>query len=164
MDLFSNKHRSDCGNITLESLCACSALPFVEETVEMNGETYCEGALVDVLNFRRLLEHHPDLDEIWISRIVAERQVRPPHNMTEALANLCMLFAGALGEDNIELFRMHVERLPAGRKKPTIRELKTATEINFDWKHSNLDRGIVDGWRAVDEELKHRPADDRTAA
>jgi predicted acylesterase/phospholipase RssA len=163
MDLFSNKPGShkrapDCGRITLKSLCACSALPFVEETVEIDGDTYCEGALVDVLNFRKLLDHHPDLDEIWISRIVDERQVRPPRNMTEALDNLCMLFAGALGEDNVELFRMHIDALPPDRKKPTIRQLRTATDINFDWSHSNLDRAIRDGRRAVDEELKRGPA------
>src|SRR5262249_12733934 len=42
------------GPITAESLCACSALPFIEETVEIDGTTYCEGALVDTVNFEGL--------------------------------------------------------------------------------------------------------------
>jgi len=56
-------------SITSASLCACSALPYIEETVEIDGDIYCEGALVDTVNFERLLEDHPDLDEVWISRI-----------------------------------------------------------------------------------------------
>ena len=36
----------------------CSALPFIEGTVEIGGVTYCEGALVDTVNFESLLEEH----------------------------------------------------------------------------------------------------------
>lgn len=161
MDLFSNRHKDGYADITLESLCACSALPFVEETVEIDGKTYCEGALVDILNFRRLLHDH-HLDEIWISRIVDERQVRPPHNLTQALDNLCMLFAGAVGEDNLKLFHEHVDCLPP-EKRPKIRELKTATDINFDWSHANLDRGIRDGRRAAERLLKEIKAETTAA-
>ena len=154
MDLFSNKRKNGYGDITLQSLCACSALPFVEETVQINGQTYCEGALVDILEFHHLLDRHSDLDEIWISRIVDDRQVRPPRNLTEGLDNLCMLFAGAVGADNVALFRDHVDQLPSAQKKPQICELKTAQEINFDWSHSNLDQCIRDGRRAAEEALK----------
>ena len=31
--------------ITSGSLCACSALPYIEQTVEIEGDIYCEGAL-----------------------------------------------------------------------------------------------------------------------
>ena len=48
------------GSIDASTLCACSALPFIEGTVEINGVTYCEGALVDTVNFDSLLEEHPD--------------------------------------------------------------------------------------------------------
>jgi predicted acylesterase/phospholipase RssA len=157
MDLFSNERKEQKGNgdITLQSLCACSALPFVEETVEIKGQTYCEGALVDILEFHHLLDRDPELDEIWISRIVDDRQARPPRNLTEGLDNLCMLFAGAVGVDNIALFRDHIQQLPPTRKKPKIYELRTALDINFDWSHSNLDRGILDGRRAAQEALNH---------
>src|SRR5262249_2230233 len=46
LELFSNKHHGRYKNIDAQSLCACSALPFIEETVRINGDTYCEGALV----------------------------------------------------------------------------------------------------------------------
>jgi hypothetical protein len=46
------------------------------------------------------------------SRIVSREQVRPPENLTEALGNLCMLFAGALGDDDIRLFKYKAKRSP----------------------------------------------------
>src|SRR5262249_49853147 len=90
------------------TLCACSALPYIEETVEIdttqggsggNKSTYCEGALVDTVNFQSLLEEHGDLEEIWISRIVDSHQIRKPENLVDGLSNLCQLFAATVGED-----------------------------------------------------------------
>ena len=114
--LFSNREMQNTeeykGSIDARSLCACSALPFVEGTVEIDGVTYCEGALVDTVNFWSLLEEHhkPDdkLDEIWVSRIVDSKQVRKPENLHDALANLCQLFAATVGEDDVNLFKYHV--------------------------------------------------------
>jgi predicted acylesterase/phospholipase RssA len=101
IQLFSNRDprppsQNRYKRITPQSLCACSALPFVEETVEIDGEPYCEGALKDTVNFKDLLKdhHHPPhdpLDEIWISRIVDADQVRAPKDLHDALANLCHL-------------------------------------------------------------------------
>ena len=98
---------------THRTLCACSALPFVEGTVEIGGVTYCEGALVDTVNFESLLEEHhkpphDKLDEIWVSRIVNSKQIRKPENLHDALANLCQLFAATVGEDDVKLFKYHV--------------------------------------------------------
>lgn len=45
-----------------------------------------------------------------MSRIVDIRQVKAPRNITEALGNLCMLFAGALGDDDVKLFKFHAEK------------------------------------------------------
>jgi predicted acylesterase/phospholipase RssA len=100
------------GPISARSLCACSALPFIEETVEIDGTTYCEGALVDTVNFEGLVEYEKNgekLDEIWISRIVDSKQIRKPENLHDALANLCQLFAASVGEDDVKLFKYHVQ-------------------------------------------------------
>src|SRR5919109_59428 len=105
LQLFSNQEGDGYYDISLKSLCACSALPYVEQTVDIDGDTYCEGALVDTVNFKNLLEDHPDLDEIWISRIVDARQIRAPRNLHDALGNLCMLFAATVGEDDVRLFK-----------------------------------------------------------
>ncbi len=99
------------GAITAQSLCACSALPFIEETVKIDGTTYCEGALVDTVNFEGLVDlrvGERKVDEIWISRIVDSKQVRKPENLHDALANLCQLFAASVGEDDVKLFKYHV--------------------------------------------------------
>jgi len=109
LQLFSNIKGDRYKDISTESLCACSALPYIEETITIDGEVYCEGALIDTVNFSRLLEDHRDLDEIWVSRIVDVSQARAPRNITEALGNLCMLFAGSLGDDDVKLFKYHAK-------------------------------------------------------
>jgi predicted acylesterase/phospholipase RssA len=140
--------------ITSASLCACSALPYIEETVEIGGDIYCEGALVDTVNFERLLEDHPDLDEVWISRIVDAKQVHPPRNIAEALGNLCMLFAATVGEDDVKLFRYHVKYDKDVKWHGKIIEIRVPNAVNFEWTHSNLDRGREAGYRAAGRALE----------
>lgn len=135
--------------LTLQSLCACSALPFIEQTITMNGDTYCEGALVDTVNFWRLLKDHK-VDEIWISRIVDDQQVRAPENIHDALANLCQLFAATVGEDDVKLFKMHAKEEEWQGK---LFEIEVSPDINFDWTHSNLDRGIDAGYKAASKHI-----------
>jgi predicted acylesterase/phospholipase RssA len=146
--------------ISASSLCACSALPFVEETVNINGVTYCEGALVDTVNFESLLEEHhrPDdpLDEIWVSRIVDAKQVRKPENLHDALANLCQLFAATVGEDDVRLFKYHVRYDGDEKKrwKGTVVEIRVPGHISFKWNHSNLDMGRKLGKAAANQAIK----------
>jgi predicted acylesterase/phospholipase RssA len=151
------------GPIDARTLCACSALPFIEGTVEIGGVTYCEGALVDTVNFESLLEEHPDLDEIWVSRIVDSKQIRKPENLHDALANLCQLFAATVGEDDVKLFKYHVrcDKLEAGKNgkkegrwKGTIVEIQVPGHINFKWNHSNLDNGRELGRAAAEHAIK----------
>jgi predicted acylesterase/phospholipase RssA len=154
--LFCNKQMKDeayVGDINASTLCACSALPFIEETVEMNGKTYCEGALVDTVNFQSLLEEHADLDEIWISRIVDTKQIRKPHNLHDSLANLCQLFAASVGEDDVKLFKYHVKCDEPRKWKGTVIEIHVPAQIDFKWNHSNLDHGRALGRAAAKEAL-----------
>ncbi len=145
LDLFANRRHPGYFELTPQSLCACSALPYIEETVEMNGDIYCEGALVDTVNFKRLLEDHPDLDEVWVLRIVSKEQIRAPQDMTEGLGNLCMLFAASVGEDDVKLFVNHVKEDQRWHGK--VYEIPVASSITFDWNVSNLEAGIEAGYR-----------------
>ena len=156
------------GHITAESLCACSALPFIEETVEVGGTTYCEGALVDTVNFEGLtgkVDGKP-VDEIWISRIVDSKQIRKPENLHDALANLCQLFAASVGEDDVKLFKYHVRydnRDPDKSKNKdlwngTVVEIHVPGHINFKWNHSNLDKGRRLGRLAAEQAIKRYDA------
>jgi predicted acylesterase/phospholipase RssA len=163
--LFSNREMKNTseeykGSIDASTLCACSALPFVEGTVQIDGVTYCEGALVDTVNFESLLEEHPDVEEIWVSRIVDSKQIRKPENLHDALANLCQLFAATVGEDDVRLFKYHVryDKPTSGKEedrwKGTIVEIHVPGHINFKWNHSNLDNGRVLGRAAAKHAIK----------
>ena len=154
LELFTNRPRPGYGKLTPASLCACSALPYVEETVEIDGQTYCEGALKDTVNLKRLIEDHPGLEEVWICRIVATSQIRKPKDLCDALGNLCMLFAASLGEADVELFRYHVKEIGwTGR----IVEIPVSAKVDFDWSQSNLDTGIAAGYAAAAEALRRYP-------
>jgi predicted acylesterase/phospholipase RssA len=159
------------GPINASTLCACSALPFVEQTVEMDGVTYCEGALVDTVNFEAILEQYDDpneLDEIWVCRIVDKRQIQKPANLHDALANLCQLFAATVGEDDVKLFRYHVmyESLPKNGKRwtGTVVEIHVPHHIDFKWNHSNLEAGRLHGKHAAMKAIEaYRSAGERPA-
>ena len=155
LQLFSNwdPEGESYKRITPASLCACSALPLIEQTVQIDGDTYCEGALVDTVNFEELIEDHPDLDEIWISRIVDSGQIVAPKNMLDSTANLCELFAATVGEDDVKLFKYHVKETVLKRTKRkwtgTIIEVQVERNINFEWSHTNLENGCERGREAA---------------
>jgi hypothetical protein len=136
----------------------------------MNGVTYCEGALVDTVNFEALLEQYDDpneLDEIWVCRIVDKRQIRKPANLHDALANLCQLFAATVGEDDVKLFRYHVmyESLPNGKRwRGTVVEIHVPHHIDFKWNHSNLEAGRARGRKAAMEAIEaYKSAGEKSA-
>ncbi len=157
--------------ISASTLCACSALPFVEETVKIDGSTYCEGALVDTVNFESLLqEHHrpgDELHEIWVNRIVDAKQVRKPENLHDALANLCQLFAATVGEDDVRLFKYHVryDKPESGKRwEGTVVEIRVPGHISFKWNHSNLDMGRRLGKAAAEQAIKAYEAHEKRPA
>jgi predicted acylesterase/phospholipase RssA len=165
--LFCNRKMEDpdyVGDIDASTLCACSALPFIEETVTLGGKTYCEGALVDTVNFESLLQEHADLDEIWISRIVDTKQIRKPKDLHDALANLCQLFAATVGEDDVKLFKYHVKCDEPRKWTGTVVEIHVPAHINFKWNHSNLDHGRALGKAAALEAIAaYKDAGKKTA-
>jgi predicted acylesterase/phospholipase RssA len=149
MQLFSNITNDGYKDISPQSLCACSALPYIEQPVTIDNDVYCEGALIETINFSHLIEQHKP-DEIWISRIVDPKQVKTPRNITDALGNLCMLFAGALGDDDVKLFKYHAKD---EGWQGIIYEIRVSADINFDWSHKNLENGRTRGRAAVTELL-----------
>jgi predicted acylesterase/phospholipase RssA len=164
--LFSNCRTGDKayqGAINASTLCACSALPFVEQTVKIDGDTYCEGALVDTVNFQTLIENHGhEIDEIWVSRIVDSKQIRKPENLHDALANLCQLFAATVGEDDVKLFKYHLRE--ENNWKGTVVEIHVPAHIDFKWNHSNLDQGRKLGRAAAEKAIAAYEAAGTTTA
>lgn len=149
LELFSNKDGKYQG-ISAQTLCACSALPYIEEPVIMDGKTYCEGATVDTVNFEDLMRNHPDLDEVWVSRILDIKQVRKPENLYDALNNLVMLFAATTSEDDVKLFKHHV-----AKDYPNLRVIEIPVEFNvtYDWSYSNLAHSMDEGYDAAAQVL-----------
>jgi uncharacterized protein (DUF433 family) len=141
--------------IDAPTLCACSALPYIEETVRFeDGAEYCEGALVDTVNFQDLLEDHDNIDEIWVSKIVDFKHINAPKNIYDALGNLCMLFAATVGDDDIRLFKYHAL---LSREEPwlgEVIEIDFGGHTNFDWSHENFDKGIEAGRKAAEDALR----------
>lgn len=138
LELFSNKDKK-YQEITAETLCACSGLPYILSPVTINGTTYVEGATIDTVGFKDLLENHPDLDEVWVCRLLDTKQIRPHHNLVEALNNLVMLFAATTSTDDVKLFRFHLEKRNAVHgKKITLIEFPVDHQCSFDWTHTNL--------------------------
>lgn len=163
MQIFHNrpqkfgKGERDYLKIQPKSLCACSALPYIEESVVIDGDEYTEGALVDTVNFKNLLRDHPDLDEVWVNRIVDDSQVRPARTLADSLANLPMQFAAEVGENDIKLFRQHL--INQTRMRPRVVEVPIVpdTKVNFEWKRSNLMRGYEEGQQAIQALLRADP-------
>jgi predicted acylesterase/phospholipase RssA len=160
MQLFHNAPRTPNGEymqMNEQSLCACSALPFIEESVEIHGYEYTEGALVDTVNFKNLLRDHSELDEVWVNRIVDNTQVRPAEGLHGSLSNLPMQFAAEVGENDVKLFRQHL--LNQTRMKPRLVEIPILdkTKVNFDWSHSNLKQGYDEGKYAAEQMLANDP-------
>src|SRR5262249_44610169 len=90
--------------------------------------------------------------EVWINRIVDAKQVRAPKNIADALANLCMLFAATVGEDDVKLFRYHVQE--DGTWKGRIVEIAVDARVDFEWNRSNLDLGRKCGYEAADAAVR----------
>jgi predicted acylesterase/phospholipase RssA len=148
LQLFSNKD-DKYPKISAQTLCACSGLPYILSPVVINGTTYVEGATVDTVGFWDLLQNHPDLDEVWVCRILDTHQIHPHHNMVEALNNLVMLFASTTSEDDVKLFKFHLEKLNAERATEAARgnpnaklieliEFPVDFHTSYEWTHSNL--------------------------
>lgn len=141
--------------MTIQNLMACSALPYLLEPINIDGKIYCEGATVDTVNFRDLIDNHPDLDEIWVVRILAKNQIHAPKTLLDAFNNLVMLFASTTSEDSIALFRLYLQERGS---RVRIVEVPVYGNILYEWSYSNLRQSIQGGYDEADKVVKaYRP-------
>jgi hypothetical protein len=120
--------------ITMDALCASSALPYIFSPVKLeDGHWHSEGALVDSFNFGAIpddehgqrdtgpdkpLQGHPDhphrnrvqFNEIWVSQIVDHKQVKVPENLLDALNNLIMLYAATTSQRDVDMMVDNLNR------------------------------------------------------
>ena len=65
-----------------------------------------------------------------------------------------MLFAGSLGECNVEEFEEHLAANPKRAEKTKIHVIPVSHDLTFQWNHSNLDRGIKHGYENTLKKVK----------
>jgi hypothetical protein len=155
-ELFINRHNHPLYKpMTIQSLMAWSALPYILEPIEIEKKIYCEGATVDTVNFRDLLDNHPDLDEIWVIRILAKNQIHPPKTLLDAFNNLVMHFASTTSEDSIALFRLYLQERGS---RVRIVEVPVYGDIRYEWLYDNLEQSIQGGYAEADKVVRaYRP-------
>jgi hypothetical protein len=128
---------------------AGASVPFVNQSVEIDGDSYCEGSIIDTMNFKTLLQDHSDLDEIWIIRIGDAQKYRKPENLHDACGNLCQLYEATLAESDVKLFKYHLKQDDKWHGR--IVEIQINSDVTFDWSHSNLGRARRRGKLAAEK-------------
>lgn len=86
--------------------------------------------------------------------ILDRHQIRPHHNLVEALNNLVMLFASTTSTDDIKLFEFHLKELNAARANK-IKMIKFPVDhlTSYDWTHSNLNKSVQASYLASEAKL-----------
>jgi predicted acylesterase/phospholipase RssA len=133
--------------ITVKGLMAGSSLPYILEPIAIDGKDYCEGAIVDTVNFKDLIDNHPDLDEIWVIRLLGRNQIRRPETLLDSLNNLIMMFAASASEDAITLMRFFLQER---RSRVRLIEVPVDQSVDYEWSLGNLQRSVEAGYRATE--------------
>lgn len=134
--------------ITPDHFHAALAFPFIYGPYPLNGNLYYEGAVVDCLNFKDLVERHPGLETIVVVDVLGtDTLIRAPRNLYDSWVLSMIIPLVKTAEDNIDLFaRKHNNgwRRADGAKADL---LKIAFDIPpeylvevLDWSASNASR------------------------
>ena len=140
--------------------------------MNLNGELHMEGAVINSFCLDAVQDLHPELNEIWISRIVDHSQVKPAQNLLDALNNLIMLYAGTTSRNDVQLFvdKHHQEELlyalHQSRKGKTdhqpqwmeVIELPVWSGAQYYWTQENFDASIKASEAACLQTIEHYDA------
>lgn len=118
-----------------------------KRAIALAGGAPAVGLSIGALKRVRL---NPDLDEVWVSRILDIKQIHQPENLYDALNNLVMLSAATTSKDDVKLFKYKVAE--SGREI-RVTEIPVDANISYDWTWENLDQSIEDGNRAANSVL-----------
>jgi NTE family protein len=138
MENFSKKE------ITLEHYFASSSFPFLYPPTRIKGKTYFEGAAVDSLNYKSLVENHPEVDTIVVFDILgSDKLFREPRDLYDAWVLSIITPLVEIARDDTKIFELKHNRGPDGK---ALRKL-LKVEFNIppehlpkvlDWSYSNL--------------------------
>ncbi|HCL56783.1 MAG TPA: hypothetical protein DHW82_07215 [Spirochaetia bacterium] len=160
IELFINRDNDPkYASITPRALMAGSSVLHYTENPEMNGDKYCEGAVVDTVNFKDLVENHPDLNEVWVIRITDYKTIKPPKNVIESELLGVMLPFDTIAADDVKLFKYHLKDRGLDKKIAVIDIEMKYQELTYDWNYSNLYKGIEAGYQGALKTIKKYQAE-----
>jgi NTE family protein len=91
--------------ITPDHFRAALPFPFIYGPYELNGKLYYEGAVVDCLNFKDLVERHRGLETIVVLDVLgSDSLIRPPRDIYDSWMLSMIIPLVETAEDDIELF------------------------------------------------------------
>jgi NTE family protein len=142
--------------ITPRHFRAALAFPFIYGPYRLNGDLYYEGAVVDCLNFKDLVEKHIGLESIVVFDVLGcDTLIRAPRNLYDSWVLSMVIPLVKTAEDNLELFALKHNkgwRRADGAKADLLKiEFDIPEEYLvevLDWSSSNASRLFDIGYRS----------------
>lgn len=137
--------------ITADHVRAALAFPFIYGPFTLNGCRYYEGAVVDCLNFKDLVERHPRLERVVVFDVLgSDALIRTPRNLYDSWVLSLVIPLVKTAEDNLELFELkhkpvHLDVIKVPFDIPD----RYLPEV-LDWSESNARRLFDIGYAAGD--------------
>lgn len=158
--------------ITAEHLKAALAFPMIYPPYKMEDGDYIEGAAIDTLNFKALVNDdpddaglHPDIDNLVIFDILGDgKLIRKPRNLYDSWVKSIITPLVKIAKDNIALFEYRYNLDRHGNKKRNLYKVDLMGGIDpehwpevMDWSHSNLQHLFDIGYNAGLEFCRQHP-------
>lgn len=140
--------------ISLKTLKANSSILGYLENWDIEGDQFCEGAVVDTVNFRGLLANHSDLDEVWVLNILDYKIVEPPRNQLEADLLAVELPMTTIAQSDIKLFSFYLQEAGLDEKIKLVKLNLSYKDLDYFWKQSTLEHGIQAGYDGAIASIK----------
>ncbi|MFL0797156.1 MAG: patatin-like phospholipase family protein [Cellvibrionaceae bacterium] len=145
MELFHNSE------LNAEHFKAAMSFPMIYPPYEMNGKQYIEGAAIDALNYKSLVNKHPEIDTIVVFDVLGiDKLIREPRNLYDSWVLSIMTPIVELAKDDTKLFELQHNSGPNKRDLLKIHYEIPEEHIpeSLDWSHSNLKRLFDIGYEA----------------
>jgi predicted acylesterase/phospholipase RssA len=148
MESFSKKE------ITVDHYMACSSFPFIYPPKRMDGKIYFEGAAVDCLNYKSLVENHPEVSTIVVFDVLgSDKLFREPRDLYDAWVLSIITPLVEIARDDTKIFELQYNIGPDN--KPLRNLLKVEFDIPekhldqvLDWSFNNLQALFDIGYQA----------------
>lgn len=146
--------------ITADHVRAALAFPFIYGPFTLGGCRYYEGAVVDCLNFKDLVERHPRLERIVVLDVLgSDRLIRVPRDLYDSWVLSLVIPLVKTAEDNLEIFELKYKRGDLELIKLRFDVPEQDLPEVLDWSESNARRLFDIGHRAGLHYADTLPAD-----